>query len=214
MGIVVIMSIDYFVVELSENLAANENAVKSVASSFKLDERRARILLSKAPGPVTKPVVRGEAELIAKQFRDAGAKVLVRKAEIDNSERAELSTTKAKVVAKELASNKNIATSVSVNSRNLLKETGEWLETSKQEETREAYSRRLFFSSLLSVIGFAGLALFLFFVNLHQSGFSLGNVESWKQQALLLIASFSAILIGLPFLIYYLKKYLESLKDY
>jgi len=204
------MPFDYFVVELSENLSANENVVASIAKSFKLDERRARILLSKAPGPVTKPVIRGEAELIAQHFRDAGARVLVKKVETEIIEDNNLSTPRVKKVAKELVGERKASTSVSVHSRNLLKETGEWRDTNVIEEAKDIISRRLFFSALLSLIGFTGLGLVLFLIGSQNGGFNFSVANLWQEYRILLAASFSALFVGLPILIYYLKKYYET----
>ena len=64
----------------------SEEVVSRLAEAFELSDEKAKSLLNRAPGIVTKPIGFREAELIAERFRRAGLKAVTRPQESSSSQ--------------------------------------------------------------------------------------------------------------------------------
>ncbi len=190
LGIVIKMSVEYYVVELNNNFSDDEavtaNVTAKIAEVFSIDPRKANLLLSRAPGAITKPIPRAEAELIAARFRRAGLKVILKK--LDSSDNPDSTNSGAR-------HSQDIPNNISLPKRQTLEST---ISQSPAilSKSKSSLKLRLLGTSLVACLAIA--ALFLFFFLISSASPEQTEIKNWQSHLPLILASIFALTVALP----------------
>ena len=182
------MAVEYYIVELNDDFSSDESVTAKIAEAFSLDPRKAKLLLSKAPGAITKPIILAEAELVAARFRRAGLKVIIKKTANDEDSPLNNNNTERP---------QSMPKHISLPDRNLLSST--MIQEPARLATNKAQIKlRLLAAGLAASLALIALALFFFLINSGTSG--LSQESPWQRYGPLILAALFALTVSLPIL--------------
>ena len=192
------MSVEYYVVELNNDFSDDEAVAAKIAEVFSIDPRKANLLLSRAPGAITKPILRAEAELIAARFRRAGLKVILKK--LDSNDNPDFISSRTRHP-------QDIPKNISLPKRQSLEPTiGQ--SPAILSKSKSSLKLRLLGSSLVACLAIA--ALFLFFFLISSANSEQTEIQNWQNYLPLILASVFALAVALPIFYISYKSYRQT----
>lgn len=189
------MATEHYVVELNNDFSDDGAIAAKIAQIFLIDTRKANLLLSRAPGAITKPIPRAEAELIAAKLRKADLEVIIKK--IKHEQDSGFSQSEENYL-------RDIPNNISLPQRQLLTYT-ESQQPSTLGKNKSLLKLRLLISSLVASLAIIALLLFFFLINANK--FKLDEIQNWQSYLPLLLASIFALVVALPILYKNYKNY-------